>query len=479
MANNSVKIQEFISKGLIQDAYLFAENQFNNNPDNLEDLKNFIEVLLRINQKPLIEKSEEIIKNSKYDHLQYPDLSFLLTRIYSQLGDVDKIRNHRKECENKLGWKNLDDFDNIEDISSKDSEDLSLDNEYYKSQLIELVKYLFDNEYSTSKKLKKIYNLLNNNYTDDAYYLLKEFAQNLKDRSMTQFILAELALTDKKFDIAEKWYNKIIDRVNNKGIVYNRLGDIYFAQGKNKEALAYYSKSYQHNPHDENTNLDLIRTHILDDNIKEAKKLFVKATDKFGTDKTESLKGYINNKVYKKIDNFVNGLVVCLDDKGQDIDGMVNRISFKAKQSNKDQVIISGNLSYMTIESIKIAESLLYEHFKEKINQSITVIWEHSVAMQDGDSAGLAITVGLISIASNRQVPNSVAFTGAINHDGSVRAIGGLNRKLIASYIHGIKKVYIPKDNFPDLQSVDAKIKSALSIKMVTHYKDVIGDLWN
>ena len=158
---------------------------------------------------------------------------------------------------------------------------------------------------------------------------------------------------------------------------------------------------------------------------------------------------------------------------------MVNRISFKAKQSNKDQVIISGNLSYMTIESIKIAESLLYEHFKEKINQSITVIWEHSVAMQDGDSAGLAITVGLISIASNRQVPNSVAFTGAINHDGSVRAIGGLNRKLIASYIHGIKKVYIPKDNFPDLQSVDAKIKSALSIKMVTHYKDVIGDLWN
>ena len=481
MNSLSEKLHSYVSKGDLQNAYLTAEREYKKNPENLEIITIYIDIILRVNHKPLLEKALRIIKSIKDDIYKYPNLSHLLSNIYMQLGDSDALKKHRKNCLDAIGWKDVDgnSLENIEDISSANSDDLSFDQKYYNIQLKELVEYLLDSHFNDSKELKKIYNLLDNNYNDDAFYLLKIFAQNLKDKNIAQFVLAELALSDQKFDIAEKWFNKILDKIDNKGMIYNRLGDIAFEKGQNTKALTYYSKSYEHNPEDENTNLDLIRSHIMNNNLNEAKKVYINATDKFGRNKTASLKGFISKAVVNNNSYFINGLVVCINQDGEEIDGMVNQISFKSKESSDSNVIISGNLSFMTIESIKIAENLMYEYCEEDINKSITVFWSHSITMSDGDSAGLGITIGLIGIATNRKIPKTIAFTGAINHDGTVKRIGGLNRKLISAYIHGIKTVYIPKQNYPDLFSVDAEIKSKLIIKQVNHYKDVVGDIWN
>ena len=481
MLDSSQRIHKYISKGDFQNAYLIAEEEYKKSPGNLDTIKSFVELICKINQKPLLKKAEQIIRNSKYDVIKHPDLSFLLMQIYTSLGDVEKVKNHKKQCEKEFGYidAKTNELENIENISHLHTEDLSLDEFYYNEQLVQLVKYLLEENYKDSKELKKTYNLLKNNYIEDGYYILKIFAQNLEDKSMSQFILAELALVDEKFDIAEKWYNKIINKVNNKGIVYNRLGDICFARGENDKALQYYSKSYDHNPDDENTNLDLIRTHVINKNIAEAKKIYIRASDKFGRENTQNLKDLISNKVIKNNKNYVNGLVVCIDDSGKSVDGFVNRIYFKSKKSNFDEVIISGNLSFLAIESIKISESLLYEHYQEKLNKSIKVIFEHSISMADGNSAGLATIIGLIALAKNKKIPNTTAFTGAVNYNGEVKKIGGLDRKLMSAYIYGIKTVYIPEENFSDLHSIDAKVKSNLSIKIVKHYKDVVRHIWN
>ncbi|MDP7196045.1 MAG: S16 family serine protease, partial [SAR202 cluster bacterium] len=62
--------------------------------------------------------------------------------------------------------------------------------------------------------------------------------------------------------------------------------------------------------------------------------------------------------------------------------------------------------------------------------------------------------------------------------EGRILPIGGLKEKLTAAYVSGIKTVYIPKDNFPDLVHLQNRIKSALIIRLVDHYENVIEDMW-
>ena len=45
-------------------------------------------------------------------------------------------------------------------------------------------------------------------------------------------------------------------------------------------------------------------------------------------------------------------------------------------------------------------------------------------------------------------------------------------------YMHGITNIYIPKENFHELRSVQKRIKSTLSIHLVNHYEEVLDDLW-
>ena len=56
-------------------------------------------------------------------------------------------------------------------------------------------------------------------------------------------------------------------------------------------------------------------------------------------------------------------------------------------------------------------------------------------------------------------------MTGEITLRGKVLAIGGLKEKTMAAYRAGISTVCIPKDNLPDLDEIDEKIRD--SIKFV------------
>ena len=83
MLDSSQRIHKYISKGDFQNAYLIAEEEYKKSPGNLDTIKSFVELICKINQKPLLKKAEQIIRNSKYDVIKHPDLSFLLMQIYT------------------------------------------------------------------------------------------------------------------------------------------------------------------------------------------------------------------------------------------------------------------------------------------------------------------------------------------------------------------------------------------------------------
>ena len=99
---------------------------------------------------------------------------------------------------------------------------------------------------------------------------------------------------------------------------------------------------------------------------------------------------------------------------------------------------------------------------------------------KDGPSAGAAITIGLLSLMTNRAIRNDIAVTGEINLRGEVTAIGGLEEKIDGARRVGIKTVYCPHENKRDLDQIKEKFpywfsnKKAFQVVVVHHVEELV-----
>ena len=92
---------------------------------------------------------------------------------------------------------------------------------------------------------------------------------------------------------------------------------------------------------------------------------------------------------------------------------------------------------------------------------------------KDGPSAGIAMTLAMVSALTNIPVRADVAMTGEITLRGEVLPIGGLKEKLLAALRGGIKHVLIPKDNVKDLEEIPQNVKDGLEIHAVQWIDEV------
>ena len=81
----------------------------------------------------------------------------------------------------------------------------------------------------------------------------------------------------------------------------------------------------------------------------------------------------------------------------------------------------------------------------------VYVIGEREVDVVDGPSAGLAITLAIISALEGKQLPSDVYMTGTINPDGSVGQVGGVLAKALAAAEHGAKLFLVPPGQSKDI----------------------------
>ncbi|OEF98294.1 ATP-dependent protease LonB [Desulfuribacillus alkaliarsenatis] len=69
----------------------------------------------------------------------------------------------------------------------------------------------------------------------------------------------------------------------------------------------------------------------------------------------------------------------------------------------------------------------------------------------DGPSAGVTIATGIYSAIKNLPISNTIAMTGEISIHGNVKPVGGVISKVEAAKLAGVKKVYIPKENWQEI----------------------------
>lgn len=145
------------------------------------------------------------------------------------------------------------------------------------------------------------------------------------------------------------------------------------------------------------------------------------------------------------------------------------------------KVELTGSLGDVMKESAKAAISFVRAN-AEKYgidpdfykNNDIHIHATEAAVPKDGPSAGVTITTGLISALTNRPVKRDIAMTGEITIRGRVLPIGGLKEKSMAAYTGGVKTVFIPKANVPDLEDVDDKVKDNIEFVPVEFANEII-----
>jgi ATP-dependent Lon protease len=128
-----------------------------------------------------------------------------------------------------------------------------------------------------------------------------------------------------------------------------------------------------------------------------------------------------------------------------------------------------ASLSYIRSNAKKL--KLDPEFFAKK---EIHIHLPEGAIPKDGPSAGITMTMAMISAISGKPARADVAMTGEITLRGEVLPIGGLNEKLLAAKRSGITTVLIPKENKKDLIEIQESIKEGLSIIPIEKVEEAI-----
>lgn len=137
----------------------------------------------------------------------------------------------------------------------------------------------------------------------------------------------------------------------------------------------------------------------------------------------------------------------------------------------KEMVEISGLLKGSCLESLSDAMSYARRTLKKELPK-LHISFRDPNTSKDGASAGLSLYMAIMSCMLDKRLEDC-AFTGTICAFGNVGIIGGLNEKLSAAEREGIKRVYIPLDNYSQLKENKMLNRYKIEIIPVSHVNEL------
>jgi len=93
---------------------------------------------------------------------------------------------------------------------------------------------------------------------------------------------------------------------------------------------------------------------------------------------------------------------------------------------------------------------------------------------KDGPSAGVTISVALLSALTDRPIRHDVAMTGEVTLRGHILPIGGVREKALAARRAGLTTMILPEDNRADTSEVPAALRRGIKFIFVKHMDQVL-----
>lgn len=188
---------------------------------------------------------------------------------------------------------------------------------------------------------------------------------------------------------------------------------------------------------------------------------------------------YLGNPIFKHTKNgkkpqvgIVNGLAYT-DFGGEILPIEVNYYG------GTGQLLLTGNLGKVMEESCRAAFSYIKSVSKD-LNIKDEFWRKHDFHIhapegavpKDGPSAGIALTIGIMSAATGIPIKNSVGMTGETDLRGNSMPIGGLREKSLAALREGLETILVPAENHNDVLELPKEVKDGLKIIEVKNARE-------
>lgn len=153
----------------------------------------------------------------------------------------------------------------------------------------------------------------------------------------------------------------------------------------------------------------------------------------------------------------------------------------------KGNLVLTGKLGDVMKESATIALDYVRSNAKKYgINpilfetSDIHIHVPEGAVPKDGPSAGVALTIAIISCLTNKPVSGDIAMTGEVTLRGNVLPIGGLREKSLAALRSGIRTIIVPSKNKNNVNELPKEVKDNLNIEYMSYvddaYKIIFGN---
>jgi len=149
------------------------------------------------------------------------------------------------------------------------------------------------------------------------------------------------------------------------------------------------------------------------------------------------------------------------------------------RMPGKGNLILTGSLGDVMKESARAALSYLKANADQyKLNEIVEDKFDLHLHVpagsipKDGPSAGLAMTMAILSLFNEKPVPASLAMTGEITLRGKVMPIGGVKEKVLAAARAGITQIILPKGNKRNFEEIPEEIRKKIKFAFVEKIDD-------
>lgn len=130
----------------------------------------------------------------------------------------------------------------------------------------------------------------------------------------------------------------------------------------------------------------------------------------------------------------------------------------------------SAKASLGYIRSVAEKHSIEADYFK---NNDIHVHIPEGATPKDGPSAGITMTLAMLSAITKRKVRADLAMTGEVTLTGRILPIGGLKEKLLAAKQAHMAEVLVPKGNEKNVSELEEEVKKDIKITYIEHMEEV------
>ncbi len=151
------------------------------------------------------------------------------------------------------------------------------------------------------------------------------------------------------------------------------------------------------------------------------------------------------------------------------------------KMPGTGRLIVTGQLGDVMRESVDAG----YSYVRSRAEQlgiddkafrdfDLHIHFPAGAIPKDGPSAGIAVTLAVSSVLSDRPVRRDVAMTGEVTLRGKALEIGGVKEKVLAAYRAGLREVILPKANEKDLRDVPDEVRANMAFTFVQTMDEVL-----